>query len=112
MVRATGAVRGSFPRQVRFQDPEAVVPDLLLVDALPALRPELTEQDALQVTAALILLTASAWPSCTPTEAAAAAFAADPALAPLHMSFTDVLGRTLTLTITGLLAERGVLPGR
>lgn len=74
--------------------------------------PELTEQDALQVTAALILLTASTWPSCTPTEDAAAAFAADPALAPLHMSFTDVLSRTLTLIITGLLTERGVLPGQ
>lgn len=74
--------------------------------------PELTGQDALQVTAALILLTSSAWPSCTPTEDAAAAFTADPALAPLHMTFTDVLGRTLTLVITGLLAERGVLPGQ
>jgi hypothetical protein len=73
--------------------------------------PELSEQDALQVTAALILLTASAWSGCTPTEETAAAYAADPALAPQHMSFADVLDRTLTLMVTGLLTERGAVPG-
>ena len=72
--------------------------------------PELTDEDALQVTAALILLAASAWPNCTPTEAAEAAYDADPALAPLHMSFTEVLSRTLTLLITGLLAEQSIHP--
>lgn len=78
-------------------------------DIIRGVLPELTREDAQQITAALILLTASAWPSCTLTDETAAAFAADPALAQLHMSFTDVLGRTLTLIITGLLTERSVL---
>lgn len=80
--------------------------------SIRSILPELSEQDALQVTAALVLLAASAWSGCTPTEETAAAYAADPALAPLRMSFTDVLSRTLTLIVTGLLAERGVLTGR
>ncbi len=69
--------------------------------------PELTDQDALEFTAVLVLTVASAWPSCTPNERVSAAYDADPDLAPLHMDFATIVTRALSLCLKGLLAERG-----
>lgn len=69
--------------------------------------PELTDQDALEFTAVLVLTVASAWPSCTPNERVSAAYDADPDLAPLHMDFTTIVTRALSLCLRGLLAEHG-----
>ncbi|MEV6060945.1 TetR family transcriptional regulator [Nocardia asteroides] len=72
--------------------------------------PELTAEDGLQFAAVTILTVAAAWPHNTPTEALQAAYDADPAVAEMHMSFSDIVTRTLTLAVAGLLAERGSRP--
>ncbi|MEZ0364859.1 TetR/AcrR family transcriptional regulator [Mycobacterium sp. pUA109] len=70
------------------------------------LLPELTADDGFQFAAVTILAVTAAWPHSTPTPALQAAYDADPAIAELHMSFSDIVTRTLTLTLAGLLAER------
>ncbi|MBQ6643135.1 MAG: TetR/AcrR family transcriptional regulator [Saccharopolyspora sp.] len=67
--------------------------------------PELGAHDATRLVAMIALLAASAWPLCRPSEAMLAAYAADPALAELRMNFTDMLRRSLAVTISGLLAR-------
>jgi AcrR family transcriptional regulator len=70
------------------------------------LLPELTADDGLEFASVTILAVAAAWPHSTPTEALRAAYDADPAIAELHMSFSDIVSRTLILTLAGLRSER------
>ncbi|WP_245924959.1 TetR/AcrR family transcriptional regulator [Nocardia nova] len=72
--------------------------------------PELTADDGFQFASTTILAVAVAWPHSTPTEALQAAYAADPTIAELHVSFSDIVTRTLTLTLAGLLSERLAQP--
>ncbi|MBO1902477.1 TetR family transcriptional regulator [Leucobacter weissii] len=67
--------------------------------------PELDGADALHVAVTTILITSAAWPHSTPTPALQAAYDADPAIAALHMGFTDIVGSSLTVTLAGLLAR-------
>ncbi|MCA1271047.1 TetR family transcriptional regulator [Streptomyces sp. 7G] len=68
--------------------------------------PELDAEDALHVAAITILTAAASWPHSTPSEALKAAYEADPAIGKLLMSFDHIVTVTLTLTLTGLLAQR------
>nr|WP_275941956.1 hypothetical protein [Nocardia cerradoensis] len=68
--------------------------------------PELTADDGFQFASTTILAVAAAWPHSTPTEALQAAYDADPTVAELHVTFSDIVTRTLTLTLAGLLSER------
>ncbi len=72
--------------------------------------PELGPNDAAQLAATTTLITAAAWPYSQPPEALLAAYAADPAVAALRVDFTDLLSRTLAVTISGLLARNEDLP--
>lgn len=67
--------------------------------------PEVGEREALKLLAITILVVAAAWPSCQPTEAVRAAFAADPTLAALHTDFVVIVRRAMELTISGLLSR-------
>ncbi|MFJ6433436.1 TetR/AcrR family transcriptional regulator [Streptomyces sp. NPDC091416] len=67
--------------------------------------PELDADDALHVAAITILIAAAAWPHSTPSEALRAAYEADPAIGKLLMSFDHIVTTSLTLTLTGLLAQ-------
>ncbi|MGW9136718.1 TetR family transcriptional regulator [Streptomyces sp. NPDC055681] len=70
--------------------------------------PELDADDALHVAAITILIAAASWPHSTPSEALRAAYEADPAIGKLLMSFDHVVTTSLTLTLTGLLAQHEV----
>ncbi|MBP3083810.1 TetR/AcrR family transcriptional regulator [Mycolicibacterium fortuitum] len=68
--------------------------------------PELTADDGFQFAGVVILAITAAWPHSTPTPALRAAYAADPEVAAMRMSFADIVGGPLSLTLAGLLSER------
>ncbi|MFF3566939.1 TetR family transcriptional regulator [Nocardia jiangxiensis] len=67
--------------------------------------PELDPADAQELTAVAVLIATAAWPHSQPTAAVEAAYAADPVVAALRMDFAAIVGRTLAVTISGLLAR-------
>jgi hypothetical protein len=67
--------------------------------------PELGPDEAYQVVAQTLLIASASWPYSQPTEALAAAYAADPTLAETQ-SFTEVVHDTVEFTLTGLLARQ------
>lgn len=66
--------------------------------------PELSDEQAWQVIAYTILLTAGAWPQARPAPAIQAVYDLEPELAAGEMDFTDTLRDLIRVTITGLLA--------
>ncbi|MFJ7219146.1 TetR/AcrR family transcriptional regulator [Amycolatopsis sp. NPDC098790] len=72
--------------------------------------PELDERAAGEVVATASLVTAAAWPHSRPSEALQAAYALDPDVAASRVDFTELVGRTLAVTISGLLAREGSRP--
>jgi AcrR family transcriptional regulator len=66
--------------------------------------PELDAADALHVSMSTILIAAAAWPYSTPSPALRAAYDAQPAIAAMHMSFNEIVTRSLTVTLLGLLS--------
>ncbi|MFG1967339.1 TetR/AcrR family transcriptional regulator [Nonomuraea sp. NPDC049028] len=72
--------------------------------------PELGTQDAFRLVGLATLTVSAAWPYSQPTEALLAAYASDPALAPLQADFTDLVRQALEVTISGLLARGEDLP--
>ncbi|MEU0791077.1 TetR/AcrR family transcriptional regulator [Amycolatopsis sp. NPDC005961] len=76
--------------------------------------PEFGEREAYDLVATAILVTAAAWPHSRPSEAMKAAYERDPAVAAMRVDFTELVGRTLAVTISGLLArehDRPAIPG-
>ncbi|MEU7834892.1 TetR family transcriptional regulator [Nonomuraea sp. NPDC049129] len=72
--------------------------------------PELGTQDAFRLVGLATLTVSAAWPYSQPTEALLAAYASDPALAPMQADFTDLVRQALEVTISGLLARGEDLP--
>ncbi|MEU8149544.1 TetR family transcriptional regulator [Nonomuraea sp. NPDC048901] len=72
--------------------------------------PELGTQDAFRLVGMATLTVSAAWPYSQPTEALLAAYASDPALAPMQADFTDLVRQALEVTISGLLARGEDLP--
>lgn len=71
--------------------------------------PELTAGDAEDATRVALLVAASAWPHERPSDELRAAFEADDVIAGARRSFAEIVTRTLTLTLHGLLV--GKTPG-
>jgi AcrR family transcriptional regulator len=67
--------------------------------------PELDEEDLLHLVVQILLMTGAAWPHSIPGPALQAAYDADPTVAAMHMSFTDIMENSLSVTLTGLLAR-------
>ncbi len=67
--------------------------------------PELSDEQAWQVVAYTILLTAGAWPQSRPAPAIQAAYDLEPELAAGQLDFTETLRDLIRVTITGLLAS-------
>ncbi|VVJ17977.1 Uncharacterised protein [Amycolatopsis camponoti] len=67
--------------------------------------PEFGEREAYDLVATATLVTAAAWPHSRPSEAMKAAYERDPAVAAMRVDFTELVGRTLAVTISGLLAR-------
>lgn len=82
----------------------------IVVDAVVRALPELTSEQAYQVIAYTLLMTAGSWPQSTPSPALQAAYGADPETAATQMDFTEVLRDLIDLTVTGMLA-RGAASG-
>ncbi|MEV0621848.1 TetR family transcriptional regulator [Nonomuraea sp. NPDC050404] len=68
--------------------------------------PELGAHGAPQVVETTLLMATAAWPCDRPSEAMLAAYASDPNLAAMRLDFTDVMRRTVKVTISGVLARR------
>jgi AcrR family transcriptional regulator len=66
---------------------------------------ELGVGDAFRLAGATVLCVAALWPSCQPAPALQAAFAADPALAPLRLDFAPTLRELIEVLTLGLLAR-------
>lgn len=77
-----------------------------LQGAIRRVVPELTEAEAYVVVETAIITAAGAWPQSQPSEAVLAAYAEDASVAAGRIDFADVMTRTVSLTITGLLADR------
>lgn len=69
------------------------------------LLPELDEADAYQVLSITFLMASACWPQAHPTEAVLGAYACDPEVAAAQAPFSEALGRTIDLVITGLLVH-------
>ncbi|AXH01011.1 TetR/AcrR family transcriptional regulator (plasmid) [Deinococcus wulumuqiensis] len=78
----------------------------LLVGLVTRVLPELGPDEGYEVVVVTLLMASAAWPHSQPSEALQAAYAADPSVAATHMTFADVVRRTLELTISGLLARQ------
>ncbi|WP_435226178.1 TetR/AcrR family transcriptional regulator [Streptomyces sp. Tue6028] len=72
--------------------------------------PELGTQDAFRLVGLTTLAISAAWPHGRPPEALLAAYAADPALAPMRADFTDLVRQSVEVTISGLLVRAENLP--
>ena len=72
--------------------------------------PEFDDRAAFELVSTTSLVTAAAWPHSRPSEALKAAYALDPAVAATRVDFTELVGRTLEVTISGLLAREGSRP--
>ncbi|MBM2619830.1 TetR family transcriptional regulator [Actinoplanes sp. LDG1-06] len=72
--------------------------------------PELGTQDAFRLVATTLLLASAAWPYSNPPQAMLDAYAADPSVAAMRTDFTDLLTRSLAVTITGLLVRHDDAP--
>ena len=72
--------------------------------------PELGTQDGFRLVGLTTLAISAAWPYNKPPKALLAAYAADPALAPLQVEFAVVVRQTLEVTISGLLARHEDIP--
>lgn len=70
------------------------------------LLPELTREDALQIISIALLMTSAAWAHSRPTDALLAAYAAEPSLSELHLSFANYIRGTLEASIWGILARK------
>ncbi|MFD1538709.1 TetR/AcrR family transcriptional regulator [Nonomuraea guangzhouensis] len=68
--------------------------------------PELGAHGAPRVVEATLLMATAAWPCDRPSEAMLAAYASEPALAAMRLDFTEVMRRTVEVTISGLLARQ------
>ncbi|MFI6713232.1 TetR/AcrR family transcriptional regulator [Nonomuraea sp. NPDC050478] len=68
--------------------------------------PELGDQGAARVVEVSLLMATAAWPCDRPSEAMLAAYASDPELAAMRLDFTDVMRRTVKVTISGVLARQ------
>lgn len=68
--------------------------------------PELDTGDAAILVETILLIAMTAWPCSQPSEATLAAYACDPELAAMRLDFTEVLGRSVAITISGLLARQ------
>jgi len=81
-----------------------------LMESLSALvgrhLPELGADDATALVETTLLVAVAAWPCSRPPEAMLAAYAADPALAPMRPDFGGMLRRTVAVTVCGLLARK------
>ncbi|MEU6392219.1 hypothetical protein [Streptomyces sp. NPDC046939] len=73
--------------------------------------PELGTQDAFRLVGLTTLAISAAWPHGRPPETLLAAYASDPALAPMRADFTDLVRQSVQVTISGLLvrSENGPL---
>ncbi|MEV1170651.1 hypothetical protein [Nonomuraea sp. NPDC049784] len=68
--------------------------------------PELGMENAPQVVEVTLLMATTAWPCSRPSEAMLGAYASEPALAAMRLDFTEVMRRTVEVTISGLLARQ------
>ncbi|MFI7130710.1 hypothetical protein ACIBQ1_33820 [Nonomuraea sp. NPDC050153] len=68
--------------------------------------PELGAQGAPRMVEVTLLMATTAWPCSRPSEAMLAAYASEPALAAMRLDFTEVMRRTVEVTISGLLARQ------
>jgi len=67
--------------------------------------PELGPNDAIRFVGFATVIVSAAWPMSRPPEALLAAYAADPALAALRMTFADLVRQALEVSVSGLLAR-------
>ncbi|XVU27797.1 hypothetical protein ACQPZJ_12370 [Actinoplanes sp. CA-054009] len=72
--------------------------------------PELGPQDAFRLVATVLLVAGAAWPYSNPPAAMREAYATDPAVAEMRTDFTDLLSRSLAVTISGLLVRHDDAP--
>ncbi|MCB0910135.1 MAG: TetR/AcrR family transcriptional regulator [Propionibacteriaceae bacterium] len=69
--------------------------------------PELGPDEAYHVVVVALMIVSAAWPHSQPTAALQAAYDADPRIAAGQLDFTDFVGTTIAITISGLLARHG-----
>ncbi|MEV4116739.1 TetR family transcriptional regulator [Nonomuraea sp. NPDC049695] len=68
--------------------------------------PELGTGGAAHAVEVTLLMVTTAWPCSRPSDAMLAVYASDPALAAMRLDFTEVMRRTVEVTISGLLARQ------
>ncbi|MET9914646.1 TetR family transcriptional regulator [Streptomyces sp. NPDC006476] len=76
-------------------------------DLIRRLLPELDQDAAALAANTAIVLIGALWTHAHPAPAVQAAYDADPALGVLRLDFTEALGRSLAILLTGLLARAG-----
>lgn len=69
--------------------------------------PELSEQDAVKLAGATIMITGALWPHTQPSAAMLAAYEADPELAAMRLDFTATIREVVEVMSAGLLARDG-----
>ncbi|MET8450866.1 TetR/AcrR family transcriptional regulator [Streptomyces sp. NPDC005209] len=69
--------------------------------------PELDQDAAAEAAHTVIVLIGALWTHSHPAPAVKAAYEADPSLVVLRLDFTEALGRSLAVYLTGLLARAG-----
>jgi hypothetical protein len=62
--------------------------------------------DPHRVVEVTLLMATTAWPCSRPSEAMLGAYASEPAVAAMRLRFTEVMRRTVEVTISGLLARQ------
>lgn len=79
-----------------------------LMEAISRSLPEVKPPEAYHIVATTLLMSSAAWPHSQPSEALLAAYEADPAIAQTQTSFQDSVQQTIEVTISGVLARRGI----
>jgi AcrR family transcriptional regulator len=67
--------------------------------------PELDQRNAYRLVVITFFTAGAAWPHSQPSEALAAAYAADPVVAATFLDFIDVIRETLQIAVSGLIAR-------